>query len=417
MALTLVLTGCAAAQPLSAVMLRPEVLGELSHDPTAWTQGLEISGGVLYEGTGQVGRSQLRELDLATGELRRATQLPDGLYGEGIAVVDDRIWQLTWRDGVALEWDRATLRLLRQVPIDGEGWGLCREGDRLVRSDGTARLRFHDPSTFTEVGSVAVTLDGEPVSALNELDCVAGQVWANVFQTDRLVRIDPADGRVTAVVDATGLLDGPRRADANVLNGIAAAGGEEFVLTGKYWPAMFRVRFVPQALTRTRTRARISLHDGRRCVRMAGWRTPVPPNLAGGLARGGDAGSRSMAVPPETAGPTIPSRRRRTSRGGATRGTTTRTTTPPRIAAQHRHHSTRHYPTRNHPTRRHLPHLRPSRAHPPPPPTRNQACECRANSPSPGWPRCAAGSSPRTGSGRSAVPPPPTVRTAPGSPR
>lgn len=228
------------------MLLRPEVLGELSHDPTAWTQGLEISGGVLYEGTGRVGHSQLRELDMATGELRRAASLPDELYGEGITVVDDRIWQLTWRDGVALEWDRATLRLLRQVPIEGEGWGLCRDGDRLVRSDGTARLRFHHPSTFTEVGSVAVTLNGEPVSALNELECVAGQVWANVFQTDRLVRIDPSDGRVTAVVDAVGLLDGRRRAGANVLNGIAAAGEDEFLLTGKYWPATFRVRFVPQ---------------------------------------------------------------------------------------------------------------------------------------------------------------------------
>ncbi|MGH3613916.1 MAG: glutaminyl-peptide cyclotransferase [Pseudonocardia sp.] len=246
MAVTLVLAGCTAGPPSSAVALRPEVLGELPHDPTAWTQGLEISGGALYEGTGKVGRSQLRELDPNTGELRRAATLPDELYGEGITVVDDRIWQLTWRDGVALEWDRAALRLLRQVPIDGEGWGLCRDGDRLVRSDGTARLRFHDPSTFTEVGSVAVTLDGEPVSALNELECVAGRVWANVFQTDRLVRIEPADGRVTAVVDATGLLDGRRRAGANVLNGIAAAGGEEFLLTGKYWPATFRVRFVPQ---------------------------------------------------------------------------------------------------------------------------------------------------------------------------
>ncbi len=161
-------------------MLRPLVLAEVPHDPGAFTQGLEFGGEgtdgtVLYEGTGLAGSSQLRELDPDTGAVRRAVPLPGQLFGEGITVVGDRIWQLTWRDGVALEWDRATLTLRRQVPVDGEGWGLCRDGGppggpgggRLVRSDGTDRLRFHDPVTFTEQGSVAVTLDGAPVVALN----------------------------------------------------------------------------------------------------------------------------------------------------------------------------------------------------------------------------------------------------------
>ena len=146
---------------------------------------------------------------------------------------------------MALEWDRAGLVLLREVPLDGEGWGLCHDADRLVRSDGTARLHFHDPATFAETGGVDVTLGGEPVTELNELECVDGQVWANVWRTDRIVRIDPADGRVTAVVDAAGLLDEQRRSGADVLNGIAATGPGEFLLTGKYWPASFRVRFVP----------------------------------------------------------------------------------------------------------------------------------------------------------------------------
>lgn len=249
--------GCAAvapapgAPPPGVAMLRPQVLAELPHDPTAFTQGLELGGGgpphegPLYEGTGLAGRSELRELDPATGAVRRAVALPDPLFGEGITVVDDRIWQLTWQDGVALEWDRNTFALLRQVPVDGEGWGLCRDGDRLVRSDGTDRLRFHDPRTFAELGSVRVSLDGAAVEELNELECVDGQVWANVWRTDRIVRIDPADGRVTAVVDATGLLDAGRRTDTDVLNGIAAAGDGEFLLTGKLWPATFRVRFVP----------------------------------------------------------------------------------------------------------------------------------------------------------------------------
>jgi glutamine cyclotransferase len=258
--------------------LRPEVLAELPHDPAAFTQGFEIDGGVLYEGTGLEGRSELREVDADTGVVRRSVPLPGQLFGEGITVAGDRIWQLTWRDGVALEWDRETLTLRREVPLQGEGWGLCDDGGgppdghgggppdghggeppdghgggppegqgtRLVRSDGTDRLRFHDPATFAEQGSVAVTLDGAPVAQLNELECVGGQVWANVWQTDRIVRIDPATGQVTAVVDATGLLDPARRAGADVLNGIAAVPGDdgEFLVTGKLWPVTFRVRFV-----------------------------------------------------------------------------------------------------------------------------------------------------------------------------
>ena len=261
--LLLVVAACATPVPASvpapeagpARTVRPEVLAEQPHDTSAFTQGFELAprGGdtgsegeiALYEGTGLAGRSQLRELDPATGAVRRSVPLPGTLFGEGITVVDDRIWQLTWQDGVALEWDRATFGLLRQVPLDGEGWGLCGDGERLVRSDGTAMLRFHDPGSFAETGSVAVTLDGRPVTRLNELECVDGQVWANVWQTDLIVRIDPSDGRVIQVVDAAGLLDPARRAGADVLNGIAAAGDGEFLLTGKLWPATFRVRIPP----------------------------------------------------------------------------------------------------------------------------------------------------------------------------
>ena len=244
-------TAAATPTPTAVPRLRPEVLAELPHDPAAFTQGFEIDGGVLYEGTGLEGRSELRELDPDTGAVRRSVPLPGQLFGEGITVAGDRIWQLTWRDGVALEWDRETLTLRREVPLEGEGWGLCDDGGggqsaRLVRSDGTDRLRFHDPATFAEQGSVAVTLDGAPVTQLNELECVGGQVWANVWQTDRIVRIDPTTGQVTAVVDAAGLLDPARRAGTDVLNGIAAVPGAdgEFLVTGKLWPVAFRVRFV-----------------------------------------------------------------------------------------------------------------------------------------------------------------------------
>ena len=236
----------APASAAAVPVLHPQVLAEVPHDPSAFTQGFEIDDGVLYEGTGLEGRSQLRELDPDTGAVERSVPLPGQLFGEGITVVGDRIWQLTWRDGVVLEWDRATLTLRRQVPLDGEGWGLCLDGGRLMRSDGTDRLRFQDPDSFAEQGSVNVTLDGGPVTELNELECVDGQVWANVWQTDRIVRIDPADGRVTAVVDAAGLLAPDERAGTDVLNGIAAVPGtDEFLITGKLWPTTFRVRFVP----------------------------------------------------------------------------------------------------------------------------------------------------------------------------
>lgn len=237
----LAMTACGAGSP-GVPTLRPQVLGELPHDTSAFTEGLEISGGSLYESTGLAGRSQLRELDPTTGAPRRAVPLPSGYFGEGLTVVGDRIWQLTWRDGVVLEWDRTTLRLLRQVPITGEGWGLCSQGTRLVRSDGTDLLRFQDPTTFAGTGSVRVTLDGEPLQEINELECVDGQVWANVWQTDRIVRIDPADGKVTAVVDASGLLSAAQKPGTDVLNGIASLGNGEFLLTGKFWPVMFRVR-------------------------------------------------------------------------------------------------------------------------------------------------------------------------------
>lgn len=253
--LVLALVACGAATPAppevtrtgAVPVVRPQVLAEIPHDPRAFTQGLELHDGTLYEGTGRVGESEIRALDPATGAVRAASPLPAAYFGEGITVVGDRIWQLTWTDGVAIEWDRATLRPRREVPVDGEGWGLCLSAPagapaRVVRSDGTDRLHFHDPADLAGTGSIGVTLDGAPLTALNELECVGDRVWANVWQTDRIVRIDPATGVVDAVVDAAGLLPADRRAGADVLNGIAHVAGDEYLLTGKLWPTMFRVR-------------------------------------------------------------------------------------------------------------------------------------------------------------------------------
>jgi glutaminyl-peptide cyclotransferase len=222
--------------------IRPTVLAEIPHDTAAWTQGLEFDGPALYEGTGIVSESQVRELDPATGQVKRSAVAPSNYYGEGIAVVGDRIWELTWRNGVAVEWDKATLTPVREVRVDGEGWGLCSDGSRLIRSDGTDRLHFHDAATFAETGSVAVTRSGQPLRNLNELECVDGEVWANVWQTDTIVRIGPVTGQVNTVVDAAGLWPGQGTDRNRVLNGIAHIDGDEYLLTGKLWPSMFRVR-------------------------------------------------------------------------------------------------------------------------------------------------------------------------------
>lgn len=226
--------------------LRVQVLEELPHDPSSFTQGLELADGMLYESTGRIGESRVLAIDPDTGAVRQQVQLPPPLFGEGITVLDGRIWQLTWTSGVAIERDQATLAELRRVRYQGEGWGLCSDGDLLVMSDGTDRLTFRDPETFTVTGQVRVRQAGRPVDRLNELECVDGAVWANVWQTDRIVRIDPSDGAVTAAVDAAGLLSPAQRARADVLNGIAAVPGtDQFLITGKHWPMIFRVRFVP----------------------------------------------------------------------------------------------------------------------------------------------------------------------------
>ncbi|KHF44159.1 Glutamine cyclotransferase [Saccharomonospora viridis] len=227
--------------------LRVEVVDVLPHDPEAFTQGLELVDDTLYEGTGLVGESTLRAGPLG-GEPTTVVSLPAPLFGEGITVVDDRVWQLTWRDGIAIERDRTTLAELRRVHYEGEGWGLCHqdERDRLVMSDGTATLTFRDPDDFSVLGAVQVTDTGDPVVNLNELECVGDDVYANVWHTDDILRIDPDTGFVTARIDASDLLTPEEAADADVLNGIAALdGSDHFLVTGKLWPKMFTVRFVP----------------------------------------------------------------------------------------------------------------------------------------------------------------------------
>ncbi|WP_305094047.1 glutaminyl-peptide cyclotransferase [Prescottella sp. R16] len=257
LALTALVAGSAAgctvdtppAGAVTAEQWRPEIVRELPHDADAFTQGLEISDGVLYESTGLVGRSWVRATDLASGTELARTDLARPLFGEGITVAGDTLWQITWTDGVAIGRDPGTLAPRRQVGYDGEGWGLCTQPGRLVMSDGSDTLTFRDPATFDAVGTVDVTLDGQPLDRLNELDCADdGFVYANVWQTDRIVKIDPATGVVVARIDASNLTDAlpsDGRGDVDVLNGIAQIPGtDRFLVTGKLWPRMFEVRFV-----------------------------------------------------------------------------------------------------------------------------------------------------------------------------
>ena len=220
---------------------------ELDHSPTAFTQGLEISNGRLYESTGAPAdrSSSVRELDRNTGDVLRVETIEEDVFAEGLTFVDGRIYQLTWQDGVALVWDPEDLSPVESFSYEGEGWGLCYNGRVLVMSDGSARLHFRDPVTFERAGNpVLVTIEGEELPSLNELECVGDRVYANVWMTDLIVQIDPVTGRVLALADASDLGQ-PRPDDPNaVLNGIAwDPDTETFLITGKDWPVMYEMYF------------------------------------------------------------------------------------------------------------------------------------------------------------------------------
>jgi len=223
-----------------------QVVSTSPHDTAAWTEGLLVDPiGDVYESTGLVGQSTIRQVDRSTGSVIRKADLPPTLYGEGLALVGDHFIQLTWKDGVALVWDAATLTQTGSFQYTGEGWGLCYDGARLVMSDGSPTLTFRDPATFEITGTLDVTVHGQPVYQLNELECVDGSVWANVWETPWIVRIDALTGAVTGALDTTGIITpDPSVTDAGaVLNGIAYDPAKgTFLLTGKRWPSMFEVR-------------------------------------------------------------------------------------------------------------------------------------------------------------------------------
>lgn len=224
------------------------VLQSFPHDPAAFTQGLLFRDGRLFESTGGYGASTVREVDLATGRVLRERRLGDGLFGEGLALVGERLVQLTWREGIGFVYDPGTLQTLDDFAYEGEGWGLAGDGDRLVMSDGTATLRFLDPATFRESRRVAVRGPNGPIVGLNELEFVGDALYANVYQTETIAIIDPTDGRLRGWLRLDGILPVVfRREDTAEMNGIAfdPETGRLFV-TGKRWPRLFEIEVVPR---------------------------------------------------------------------------------------------------------------------------------------------------------------------------
>jgi glutaminyl-peptide cyclotransferase len=249
--LMVVLAASACGRPLAIEQLEPAVLEVWPHDPEAFTQGLVWHDGRFYESTGRYGRSDVREVDARSGEVLRRRALAAHEFGEGLALVGDRLIQLTYREGVAHVYDAATFEVVGRFRYAGEGWGLCFDGTDLWMSDGSDRLQRRDPATFDLRGHLHVTRDGVGVARLNELACLGEHVYANVWLSDELVRIRLRDGRVDALIDASSLLpDDPRvRGDPDaVLNGVAYDPVEErFFLTGKLWDVLYVVRFRPAA--------------------------------------------------------------------------------------------------------------------------------------------------------------------------
>lgn len=225
--------------------LVPEIISTHSFDSTSFTQGLELDGDELIVGTGQYGGSRIYRSSV-DGQESVSQSLDPEFFGEGITKSGDAIWQLTWNEGVAFKRDADTLEELDRVSYDGQGWGICSTDDALITSDGSSTLTFRDPETFAENSTVDVTLDGFPVGKLNELECVDGEVYANIFLDTDIMRIDPNSGEVTAVIDASNIPNNATPDTNNVLNGIAhIPDSDRFYITGKRWPDLYEVRFVP----------------------------------------------------------------------------------------------------------------------------------------------------------------------------
>jgi glutaminyl-peptide cyclotransferase len=216
------------------------------HDPHAYTQGLFYLNGFLYESTGLNGQSSIRKERLETAEILQRRDIAEQYFGEGIVNWKDRLLEITWKSEVGFLYDLANFSPKGQFSYPGEGWGLTQDGKRIIMSDGTSELRFWDPETLRETGRIRVNAEGMPIDQLNELEWVKGEVYANIWQTNRIARVDPASGRVTGWIDLTGILSPTNNVgEGGVLNGIAYdAATDRLFVTGKLWPKLFEIKLV-----------------------------------------------------------------------------------------------------------------------------------------------------------------------------
>jgi glutamine cyclotransferase len=231
----------------SASRFTYKVINSYPHDRSAFTQGLAFADGVLYEGTGLRGLSTLRKVELETGDILQIRKIPNEEFGEGITIYEDKIIQLTWQANLGYVYDRESFELIEEFNYPTEGWGITHDGNRLIMSDGSSYLYFLDPETFEEIGRVAVTDNGIPITLLNELEYVHGEIYANVWLTDRIARIMPQTGQVKGWIDLKGILSNEGGGEQEgVLNGIAYdAENERLFVTGKLWPKLFEIELIP----------------------------------------------------------------------------------------------------------------------------------------------------------------------------
>ncbi len=234
----------AADKPAQAQRVSYEVVARHPHDPNAFLQGLVWHDGGFYESTGQYGESSLRRVEFPSGKVIKQVKLAPDLFGEGLALVDNRLIQLTWTTKRGFVYDRETFQVIREFTYQTEGWGLTYDGKDLILSDGSDQLTYLDPQNFQTVRKLRVTRDGRPVTQLNELEFIEGEIWANVWHQDVILRIDPATGQVTSFLDLKGIITPEMRINPEaVLNGIAYdAQGKRIFVSGKLWPAIFEIR-------------------------------------------------------------------------------------------------------------------------------------------------------------------------------
>lgn len=233
-----------ATSPASAKQVLYDVVNSYPHDSRAFLQGLVWHDGGFYESTGQYGRSTLRRVEFPSGKVVKSISLDSSIFAEGLALVGDRLVQLTWQAQRGFVYDRETFKLIREFTYKTEGWGLAYDGKNLILSDGSDSLTYLDSETFEPVRKLAVKWNGRPVTEINELEFIEGEIWANVWHRDQIIRIDPSTGNVTSYLDMKGILPPDERRDPEaVLNGIAYDSVEKRVfVSGKLWPKIFEIK-------------------------------------------------------------------------------------------------------------------------------------------------------------------------------